>query len=208
MPSIESSVAFFHNQKEPTFENPNFNQTYASQSSELKLKYDSEKAEIQFQPILETLNQYFPSLKDKLILEIGGSSGILSRKLQDEGSIVTMLETEELFVKKARERGVNAQKYNGSDLYPIIGSEQFEVIVANRVFEDIVMSEYQAKRLLIQANKHLKSTGIFIIGTQNPDAVWGNVFKIIGFKQEKINSTPWHSYITQVTIYRKKNFVL
>lgn len=203
--SKESLTAFFHNQKDyyPN-KDQGFNQLYVSQSSELTLEYDPEKASIQFQPILEVLKQNFDSLKDLKILEIGGSSGILSRKLQDESGIVTMLETEETFVKKAKERGVDARKYNGSDLYPIIGSEQFEVIVANRVFEDIVMSEYQAKRLLIQANKHLKSTGIFIIGTQNPDTVWENIFKITGFKQEKTNSTPWHSYIAQVITYRKK----
>lgn len=203
--SQESITALFHNQKDfyPDKEQ-NFNQLYVSQSPELNSEYDSEKAEIQFQPILEVIDQNFTSIKDMKILEIGGSSGILSKKLQEKGGIVTMLETEKPFVDKAKERGVDARTYNGSDLYPIIGGEHFEIIVANRVIEDIVMTEYQAKRLLTQANKYLKPNGILIIGTQNPDAIWENAFIMSGFKKEVTKPSPFHSYIKQTSVYGKK----
>lgn len=202
--SQESITALFHNQKDfyPDKEQ-NFNQLYVSQSPELNLEYDSEKAEIQFQPILEVIDQNFTSIKDLKILEIGGSSGILSKKLQEKGATVTMLEVEPSFVNKAKQRGINAQLYNGIDMSSVIRQQLFDIIIANRVFEEIVMSEYQIKKSLIQARQHLRKDGLLITGTQNPDAVRENIFTITGFKKETISQTPFHQYITQVSTYRK-----
>jgi len=196
-------IAFFHNQKDDDY-GQDFNQFYAGQSPELNLEYDPKEAEIQFQPILDTLHQSFPDTKDLKILEIGGSSGILSRKLQDQGAQVTMVETQSNFVNKARERGVDAKIYNGSDLSLVLDNSKFDAIIANRVFEDIVMSEYQSKRILSQANKLLQPNGLLIVGTQNPNAVWENSFNMASFKREKVNQSPWHGYITQVSTYKRR----
>lgn len=202
--SQESITALFHNQKDTIPDkNSGFNQTYANQSIELRLDYDPKQAEYQFQPILEIINQNFPSLEDKTVLEVGGSSGILSRILQEKGATVTMLEVEPSFVNKAKQRGINAQLYNGIDMSSVIRQQLFDIIIANRVFEEIVMSEYQIKKSLIQARQHLRKDGLLITGTQNPDAVRENIFTITGFKKETISQTPFHQYITQVSTYRK-----
>ncbi|MPM81787.1 hypothetical protein SDC9_128844 [bioreactor metagenome] len=114
-----------------------------------------------------------------------------------------MLEVEPSFVNKAKQRGINAQLYNGIDMSSVIRQQLFDIIIANRVFEEIVMSEYQIKKSLIQARQHLRKDGLLITGTQNPDAVRENIFTITGFKKETISQTPFHQYITQVSTYRK-----
>ncbi len=197
-----SDIAFFHNQKHGD-STSDFNSKYAVNSPELYTVYSSETVKNTFQPIIETLNTKFPHLSEIKILEIGGSTGLLSRYLQDQGAQVTMLETQPLFVDKAKERGVNAKLYSGSNLFSVINHIKFDVVIANRVFEDIVMPEYQAKNLIRQASLIIEPNGFLIIGSQNPSAIWNNSFVINGFSLESSITSLWNPYIKETRVYKQ-----
>ena len=80
--------------------------------------------------------------------------------------------------------------------------EKFAAVIASRVFEDIVMSEEQARRIMKQVKTILEPDGVLIIGTKNKDAVWhqaierGSQLKLLNSKE-----SPDNDYIKQVYIY-------
>ncbi|MCW1949492.1 MAG: class I SAM-dependent methyltransferase [Candidatus Shapirobacteria bacterium] len=200
-----SDIAFFHNQKTET-ENrlTDFNSSYAANSPEVELPYSSETISTAFQPLLEILQSKIPSINQARILEIGGSSGLLSKYLQDQGANVTMVEIQSIFVDQAKKRGIDARRYNGSSLTSVIDrSDNFDVIIANRVFEDIVMDEYSAKVLIKQSSLFLKPQGFLLIGSQNPLAIWDYAFLKNGFNITDTKQSNFNPYIKEVRVYQQ-----
>lgn len=199
-----TSATFFHLWGDSFESNQNFNDDYCLTAPELKCSYKSEEIKDAFKPIIESINKYFPSLTNKKILEIGGSSGLFSQYLQDQSADVTMLEIQEKFVEKAKERGINAKVYTGLNFDDVIKGQSFDIIVANRVFEDIVMPEYKAQNLVRELySHHLNPSGIIVIGTKQPEAVWKyNSTPSMNFKTKESFSY-CHPYIKQVDIYQK-----
>lgn len=180
-----------------------FNDEYSFNSGELDMVYDPESVESSFRPLINTIQQYVP-LQNSKILEIGGASGLLAKYLQDEGVKITLLETQENFGKKARERGVTDTRiYDGENLGKIIyPGEKFAVVVANRVFEDIVMSEEQTKRIMRQIKTVLEPGGLIIIGTRKKEAVWQTAIKTGSQLQLKDSKEfPNENYVRQVCVY-------
>lgn len=203
-----SDIAFFHSQNYGNDLIADFNSDYAANSRETELDYSPEAVFNAFNPLLEILKSKITSLHKTRILEIGGSSGILSEYLQNQGATVTMLEIQPTFVDQAKNRGIDARIYNGSNLIPTIKSgEQFDVIIANRVFEDIVMPEYTAKNLIRQSSSFLKPNGFFLIGSQNPSAIWNYGFLSNGFNPTDTQKSNFSPYIKEARVYEKKSTV-
>lgn len=185
-------------------DNEDFNSQYSIDSPELEMEYDSKLIDLSFKPLIEAVNQYVNPLKKSQLLEIGGASGLLAINLQDRGADITLLETQKNFGQKAEERGVkDVRIYDGNDLTKsIFAGETFAAVIASRVFEDIVMSEEKARRLMKQVKTMLEPDGVIIIGTKNKDAVWHQVIERGSqLKLLSSNESPNNDYIKQVYVY-------
>jgi 2-polyprenyl-3-methyl-5-hydroxy-6-metoxy-1,4-benzoquinol methylase len=199
-----SDVAFFHDQSHGDGLLTDFNYGYAVNSREAEVPYSPETISTAFKPILEVLKSKISSLEGTRMLEIGGSSGLLSKYLKDQGISITMVETQSIFVEQAADRGIDARRYNGSNLKSVIHpSDSFDVIIANRVFEDIVMSEYSAKNLIRQSSSFLKPNGFLLIGSQNPSAIWNYAFIKNGFNLVHTQQSNFNPYIKETRVYQK-----
>ena len=193
-------------QRHSTYSRSGFSDQYLFNSyQELNMGYDPKSVELSFGPLIDIVQKYVP-LQNSKILEIGGASGLLAKYLQDKGANITLLETQENFVKKAQERGVvDARIYNGENLGGgIYAREKFAAVIANRVFEDIVMSEEETKRIMKQIKTVLEPGGLIIIGTKRKEAVWQNAIKT-GTQLQLMDSKefPDSNYIRQVCVYFK-----
>ena len=204
IPSYSSALAFFHDQSHGENLLTDFNSYYASNSREISISYSSETVFTTFEPLIKILKSKFNSLESLKILEIGGSSGLLSKYLKDQGVSITMIETQPTFVEQATNRGIDARRYNGSNLSSVIHpSDRFNVIIANRVFEDIVMPEYSAKNLIRQSLLFLEPEGFFLIGSQNPSAIWNYGFLSNGLNLIDSQQSSFNPYIKEVRVYQK-----
>lgn len=202
--SYFSDIAFFHDQHHGDSVYTDFNSGYAINSRETELPHSPETITTAFKPILETLKSRIASFDGTRILEIGGSSGLLSEYLQDQGANITMVEIQSTFVDQAKSRGIDARHYNGSELTSVINRpDKFDVIIANRVFEDIVMSEYSAKILIRQSSLFLKPDGFLLIGSQNPSAIWNYAFLKNGFNLVSTQQSHFNPYIKESRVYQK-----
>lgn len=202
--SFSTTIAFFHNQRDPDPSNSLyniFNTKYAFTSSEIGQEYHPKSIETAFGPVIQTIKNCYPNLNSVKILEIGGASGLFSRYLQDQGSQVTMIDTQEIFVDQAKKRGVNAFLSTGSAL-PSAIQDKFDLIVANRVFEDIVMPEYQATSLLRKITPILEPKGLIIIGSNNPSAIWNYSFLKNGLQLKSSQFNPGNNYIKEARVYQ------
>ncbi len=204
IPFYSSDLAFFHDQSHGDSLLTNFNSGYAISSREAETPYSPETISIAFKPIIEILKSKITSINKARILEIGGSSGLLSKYIKDQGASVTMVETQSIFIEQAADRGIDARRYNGSNLSSVIhSSDSFDAIIANRVLEDIVMSEYSAKNLVRQSSSFLKPNGFFLIGSQNPSAIWNYAFLKNGFNLVHTQQSNFNPYIKEARVYQK-----
>jgi 2-polyprenyl-3-methyl-5-hydroxy-6-metoxy-1,4-benzoquinol methylase len=196
-----SKLAFFHNNDSDS----DFNTTYAQTAPELTANNNEILSSFGFGPLIETIKKSIIPLQNANLLEIGGSSGLLSEKLQDMGANITLLETQEKFIQKAKERGIkDVRTYNGTNLSNVLLGKEFDAVIANRVFEDIVMPEHQAQFIARQLKSFIKPGGLIIIGTQQPTAVWEEAI-IKGSDSKLIKSHKFSDagYIRQINIYQK-----
>lgn len=130
-PKSPTEVALFHLEDDklsqlypnwhidnPRGYNQGFNTDYSNRSFfEINTDYDAKLVYSTFGLVIDSINREINPLIGSKILEIGGSSGLLSKYLQDLGANITLLEIEEVFVNKAQQRGVtNAKIYNGTNL--------------------------------------------------------------------------------------------
>lgn len=187
--------------------NQGFNSQYAADSTEIEIIYNQELVEQSFAPLIKTIERYVEPLQGSRLLEIGGSSGLLAKNLQNKGATITMVETQKNFVQRAKERGVaDSRIYDGVNLTKVISGEKFEAVIASRVFEDVVMSEQQAMVIIRQIKAALEPSGLIIIGTQRQEAVWHHAI-IRGSQLDLLESIETHNnqYLRQVLVYGKKN---
>lgn len=188
------------------YSDSSFNENYANTAPELSIdtnKSESLYGSFGFGPMIEVIESSIVPIEGKKILEVGGSSGLLASKLQEMGAIPTILETQQPFVDKAKSIGLDARIYDGFNPHSAILGEKFDVIVANRVFEDIVMSEHQALFLMRKLSSFLNPGGLIIIGTQQPTAVFEEAITK-GIDAKLIESRQFSSdgYIRQVNVYQ------
>lgn len=204
--TYHSIITAFHNQKDRDFQEDSlygdFNAIYSTTSTENNQEYNPKLIETAFSPIIETIKNSYSSFDSLKILEIGGASGLFSKYLQDLGSQITMIETQPKFVTKAQERGIKAHLYNGSTL-PFTASDKFDIVVANRVFEDIVMPEYLATSLIKQMLPLLKNNSSVAIGSSNPSAIWNYSFFKNGLQLKSSRFCPWNNYLKEARIYQE-----
>lgn len=188
-------------------DNDDFNENYAKNTApELMDENDPETvySSFGFGPIIETVKESIIPIQDTNILEIGGSSGLLASKLQEMGANLTLLETQENFAQKAKDRGINdVRTYDGTNLRNALLGKEFDAVIASRVFEDIVMPEYQALFIMRQLKNFVKPGGLIIIATKEPTAVWGEAIQK-GSESKLIESKQFSDagYIKQVNVYQ------
>lgn len=188
-------------------DNNDFNENYAANTApELIDKNDPEKvySSFGFGPIIETVKESVIPLKGANILEIGGASGLLASKLQEMGANLTLLETQENFAQEAKNKGINdVRTYDGTNPRNALLGKEFDAVIASRVFEDIVMPEYQALNIVRKISPFIKPGGLIIIATKQPTAVWSDAIQK-GSDSKPIKSKEFSGagYIKQVNVYQ------
>lgn len=152
-----------------------------SHYSETDSKIYRFKRKLTLKPILDIIKKVAKGKEEFSLLEVGSGAGFLMNFLESEypKAKLTGIEYDERLlpvikskVKRANIIQGNAEEFN-------FENETFDIVVSLQVIEHLFQPELMIQRV----KKHLKSGGIFIYTTPNPEGLGA-----------KLTKEKWHGY--------------
>lgn len=123
--------------------------------------------------IIKVLNEETGTLKDKIVLDLGCSIGIITKELSDVSMFAVGIDPDKKALKLA-ERGKNVEFLLSDGLNLPFKGKAFDVVCCNQVIEYVHSKEVLAKEI----NRILKPEGLCYLGAVNKLAIiWADLIR-------------------------------
>lgn len=104
-----------------------------------------------------------PDVAGRRVVELGGGTGELSRRIRERGADVTFVDLSPANVARARSEGFEALQLDLNRGLPEFDDESFDGVVMLEIIEHVVAAE----QLLAEINRVLRPGGFLILSTPN-----------------------------------------
>ena len=156
----------------------------------LKQPYHALRVSLAIKTLDYELNQSFlKTEKSEIkILELGGSTGSISKKIMDLGYNVIVSDKESIPLEVAKKRGLECLKFDVNYTFPI-ENESFDAIFAGEIIEHL----YDTELFLSECNRILKNDGILVLTTPNLATLQDRIKFLFGISPKQVD--PLHEHL-------------